>query len=413
MNHTTYSHGLQENRPSNGLLASPKQKTLAKKIWQRHRGCSDALIGVKRGLHFTGRRDRAFLRAMQEAFAYHYLRCPEFQKLCADQQFYPWDLRRSEQLPNIPYFFVTCLKYHKVRSVPKNRIVLTLRSSGTGGQTSAIYLDRTSLRRIKDIVRHIYMDLDMVNDVRTNYLCFTYDPEVAKDVGTAFSDKLLTGLTRVNHVCYAIIWDEEKKDWHLDIPRVQKALERFEASGRPFRLLGFPAHTWSVLQQIIEDRGGRPFRFGPKSYVITGGGWKNFDDRQIDPVVFREQVGRWLGIPTGHVRDLYGMVEHGVPYCECEKHRMHVPIYSRIYVRDPATLELLPPESEGLLQFVTPYHNSFPAISLLTTDRGLIQEKQCRCGRESPVLKLLGRAGVSKHKGCAIAALKVGAGKST
>jgi hypothetical protein len=263
------------------------------------------------------------------------------------------------------------------------------------------------LRRIKRIVRHIYLDLEMVNKVKTNYLCFTYDPAVADDVGTAFSDKLLTGLTRVNHVCYAIVWDEEKQDWHLDRELVRRTLERYESSRRPFRILGFPAHTWSVLKHVVEQRGGRNFQFGPRSYVITGGGWKNFDGLQIDKRVFREQVGRWLGIPARNVRDLYGMVEHGVPYCECERGRMHVPAYSRVFVREPQTLELLPRGQAGLLQFVTPYHHSFPAISLLTTDRGALLGK-CSCGRKSPVLKLLGRSGVKKHQGCAIAALKVG-----
>lgn len=387
-------------------VASAQQRKKAKSVWRRHRGSTDALIGHKRGLHRSGRQDRAFLRAMQEAFAYHYLGSKDFQRLCRDQQFYPWDLKSYEQIPQIPYFFVTALKYHAVKSVPDDQIVLTLKSSGTTGQTSAIYLDRTSLRRIKRIVRHIYLDLNMTNQLKTNYLCFTYDPEVAEDVGTAFSDKLLTGLTRVNHVCYAIVWDQERQDWHLDKGRVREALERYERSGRPFRVLGFPAHTWSVLQHIVEER-GENFRFGPRSFVITGGGWKNFDDQQIDPRVFREQVGRWLGIPAGNVRDLYGMVEHGVPYCECEKWKMHIPTYSRVYVRDPATLELLPPGRTGLLQFVTPYHHSFPAISLLTTDRGVVQPR-CRCGRQSQVLQLLGRAGLKKHKGCAISALKVG-----
>jgi phenylacetate-coenzyme A ligase PaaK-like adenylate-forming protein len=347
---------------------------------------------------------------MQEAFAHHYIGSEALQRLCAEQRFFPWNLKRLEQLSRIPYFFVTALKYAQVRSVPEEEIVLTLRSSGTTGQTSAIYLDRTSLRRIKRVVRHIYDDLNMVDRRRTNYLCFTYDPEVAKDVGTAFSDKLLTGLTGVNHVCYAIVWDQERNDWHLDVPRVARTLERYERSGRPFRVLGFPAHTWSVLRQVVEMRGGKNFQFGPHSYVITGGGWKNFDSQEIDKDVFREQVGRWLGIPSRHVRDLYGMVEHGVPYCECERFRMHVPVYSRVLVRDPLTLQVLPSGREGLLQFLTPYHNSFPAISLLTTDRGKI-ENACRCGRRSPVLHLLGRAGVTKHKGCAIAALKVGAGK--
>lgn len=386
--------------------ATPAMLNRAEAVWRKYRGATDSLIGQKRGLNVTGRQDRAFLSAMQEAFAFHYLGNDMLQRMCRERDFFPWNLRRQEQIPDIPYFFVTALKYHEVKSVPEEEIVLTLRSSGTTGQTSAIYLDRTSLRRIKRIVRHIYLDLDMVTKVKTNYLCFTYDPEVAKDVGTAFSDKLLTGLTGVNHVCYAMIWDQDRQDWHLDVDRVARHLERYEASGRPFRVLGFPAHTWSVLEQIVNVR-GKPFRFGPRSFVITGGGWKNFDNSQIVPEVFREQVGRRLGIPAQNVRDLYGMVEHGVPYCECEKHRMHVPCFSRVYVRDPVTLEVLPPGEAGLLQFVTPYHRSFPAVSLLTTDRGTLSAN-CPCGRHSPVLKLLGRAGVKKHQGCAIAALRVG-----
>lgn len=389
-----------------GLAADRRALARAEAVWRRHRGATDSLVGQKRGLNIGGRENRAFLRAMQEAFAFHYLGNEMLQRLCEDKQFFPWSLKKYEQIPDIPYFFVTALKYHELRSVPEERIVLTLRSSGTTGQTSAIFLDKTSLRRIKRIVKHIYLDLDMVSEVKTNYLCFTYDPEVAKDVGTAFSDKLLTGLTRVNHVCYAIVWDEELRDWNLNVERVAEHLERYEASGRPFRVLGFPAHTWRVLEEIVTRR-GRPFRFGPQSYVITGGGWKNFNHKQIDPRIFREQVGRWLGIPAHNVRDLYGMVEHGVPYCECEQWNMHVPSFSRVYVRDPVTLELLPPGQPGLLQFVTPYHNSYPAVSLLTTDRGAISSG-CRCGRSAPVLKLLGRAGVKKHQGCAIAALRVG-----
>jgi hypothetical protein len=386
-------------------VATPNQMARARSLLQRRQGATDALVGGKRGLHIQGKDDSLFLRSMQEAFAYHYLASPVFQGLCADSDFYPWSLRRLEQISSIPYFFVTALKYHSVCSVPEQQVALTLRSSGTTGKTSAIVLDRTSLRRIRRIVHHIYGDLGMRDKRRTNYLCFTYDPEVAKDVGTAYSDKLLTSLTRVEKVFYAIEWDESRQDWHLDSRRVQQAMDAFEASRRPFRLLGFPAHTWEVLHEIVARR-GRPYQFGPLSYVITGGGWKGFDGQAIPKADFREGVARALGIPRANVRDLYGMVEHGVPYCECEKHRMHVPRYSRVYVRDPATLRLLGPGETGLLHFVTSYHHSYPAISLLTTDYGHLLER-CPCGRKSPVLVLEGRAGLTKHKGCAINALKV------
>jgi hypothetical protein len=385
--------------------APPNFLGRARKLLKETIGATDALIGGRKGVHIRRKDNDLFLRSMKEAFAYHYLASTQFRALCADAGFYPWSLRRFEQISQIPYFFVTALKYHSVASVKDEDVALTLRSSGTTGQTSAIVLDRTSLRRIRRIVHHIYEDFGMRDQRRTNYLCFTYDPEVAKDVGTAYSDKLLTSLTKVQDVFYTIEWDAEKNDWHLDSHRVEQAMDRFEASGRPFRLLGFPAHTWDVLNEVVARR-GRPYRFGPLSYVITGGGWKGFDGRAIPKPEFREGVAKALGIPKANVRDLYGMVEHGVPYCECEKHRMHVPRYSRVFARDPATLELLRPGQTGLLQFVTSYHHSYPAISLLTTDYGHILES-CPCGRPSPVLVLEGRAGLTKHKGCAINALKV------
>ncbi len=387
------------------LETSPGYIARAEKVLRRYRGATDSLIGGRRGLHIRTKDDALFLSSMKEAFAYHYLGSLELRALCQDAGFFPWSLRRNEQLCDIPYFFVTALKYYSVASVPDDDIVLTLHSSGTTGQTSKIVLDRTSLRRIRTIVHHIYGDLGMRDQRRTNYLCFTYDPEVAGDVGTAYSDKLLTSLTKVQDVFYAIEWDQAKNDWHLNSQRVQDALDRFEASGRPFRLLGFPAHTWDVLNEIVARR-GRPYRFGPLSYVITGGGWKGYDGRAIPKAEFREGVAGALGIPRVNVRDLYGMVEHGVPYCECEKHAMHIPRYSRVYARDPITLEKLPHGTSGLLQFVTSYHHSYPAVSLLTTDYGYTLER-CRCGRPSPVLVLEGRAGLTKHKGCAINALKV------
>ncbi|MCA9795689.1 MAG: acyl-protein synthetase [Candidatus Eremiobacteraeota bacterium] len=379
------------------------EEARAAEVLRTYRGCTDSLIGNRRGLLVRAKDDRAFLRAMREAFAHHYLACPEYRQVCQRQGLLPSKFRRLEQLPEIPYLFVTVLKYNRLISVPESRIRLVLTSSGTGGQKSAIYLDGKSLQRIERIVSHIYADLGMVNRRRTNYLCFTYDPEVAQDLGTAFSDKLLTNLTRVAETFYCIRWDGQ--DWFVDRQGVLAKLERFQASGRPLRVLGFPAHAWDVLGKLVERR-GRPFVFGPLSYVITGGGWKTLAGHEIPKPEFRARLGEWLGIPPANVRDLYGMVEHGVPYCECEFGRMHVPRYSRVFVREPESLRVLDWGETGILHFLTPYLHSFPAISLLTTDVGHL-EPDCPCGRRSPVLVLQGRGGVTKHKGCAMAALEV------
>jgi phenylacetate-coenzyme A ligase PaaK-like adenylate-forming protein len=349
---------------------------------------------------FDGAHDELFLEAMQEAWAHHAERCPEYRTLCEQRGF---DVTRLTDASDIPWLFVPVLKRYTLVSAPPEAIELTLTSSGTSGEKSAIYLDHVTLDRIRGIVFNIYRAYDMVRTELTNYLCFTYDPEVAQDVGTAWSDKLLTGLATAAEIFYAI--QQQDGDWHLDKAACWEALERFQKSGRPLRILGFPSFTYEVIGEYVRDT-GRHFNFGQDSWIITGGGWKTLADKEIPRPEFKRLVGEWLGMPPDHVRDLYGMVEHGVPYCECEAGRLHVPIYSRAWARDPGTLQVLPAGQQGLLHFATPYLNSFPAISLLTTDLGRV-EGGCPCGRSAPTVTIDGRAGQWPHKGCALAALDI------
>ena len=69
------------------------------------------------------------------------------------------------------------------------------------------------------------------------------------------------------------------------------------------------------------------------------------------------------------------------------------------------TLELLP-RADRSSNIFDPYLSPFPALSLLTTDVGHL-ESGCPCGRSAPVIVLEGRGGVTRHKGCALAALDI------
>lgn len=368
-------------------------------------GPVDRLIANAAAFDHGEAADMQFMHAMRSNFRRHYRHCALYARWCDLCGVGPGDVRVFDDILRIPYIFVTNFKRRKFVTGSEDRIRLVLTSSGTGGEKSAIYLDTASLSRIKQIVHHIYDALGMVTrGVPTNYLCFTYDPRVARDLGTAFSDRLLTRLTDVGRVYYALRWRAATQAFELDRRGCRNALERFSQDGRPLRILGFPALIWDVLEELCE-RDGRRFRFGPHSYIITGGGWKDKSDREIPKQHFRHTVGEWLGIPPSNVRDLYGMVEHGVPYCECEYGEMHVPIYSRVVVRDPGTLAILPHGKLGILHMMTPYLNSFPALSLLTSDVGRLYPT-CRCGRNAPRLELVGRGGVTRHRGCAITALE-------
>ncbi|MBU6428582.1 MAG: acyl-protein synthase, partial [Cyanobacteria bacterium REEB65] len=144
-------------------------------------------------------------------------------------------------------------------------------------------------------------------------------------------------------------------------------------------------------------------RLHPRSFVHTGGGWKKSEHEAIDKAQLRAMVQQAFGIPEANIRDGYGLVEHSVPYIECEQHRLHVSAFARAIVRDVETLAPLPAGAVGFLELLTPYIRSMPAHSLLTADLAAIG-RQCPCGRQAPWIDLKGRAGIKKNKGCAIAA---------
>lgn len=372
----------------------------------KHGSATDKLIAVKDAFDMTDEANDLFLKAMQEAFQLHYSNCPDYQALCNDAGFLPGDFKSYEDIHKIPYIFVTVLKKFKMVSVPEDEIELTLTSSGTSGEKSAIYLDSVSLSRIRKIVWNIYESYGMADKKeKVNYLCFTYDPEYAKELGTAFSDKLLSGLTSVNKIFFAIKFNKSINDFELDREGCFKALEKYSKEDLPVRILGFPSFLYELMNEY-KSRNGKKFKFGKRSFVITGGGWKTLAEKEIPRKLFKEEAGEWLGIPPENVRDLLGMVEHGVPYCECEKGNLHVPVYSRVLVRDPGSLEVLPYGRTGLFHLITPYLHSFPAISLITTDLGRIYKK-CPCKRNSPYIEITGRGGLRKHQGCAVTALEI------
>ncbi len=366
------------------------------------RAC-EQLFATPAAFAHTPATDRLFDEAMGEALRWHWQRCPDYRHFLERHGI------RAERLPErpeeIPPVFVTIFKEHRLVSIPDRQIDLELTSSGTGGQRSAIVLDRRSRRRILQIVDHIFGSLGMIDrDETANYLCFTYDPRVAKNVGTAFSDKILTGLTKRRQVFYAIRWNTAAGDFAFDLAATVAQVRRFARRPEPLRILGFPAHLWQVCD-VLEQAGER-LALGPRSFIITGGGWKVHQDREVTKEVFRERVCRVLGLPEANLRDTYGMVEHGIPYVDCEKGRLHVPIFARVRAVDPETLAPLPAGSRGLLHLMTPYLSSYPSISLLSTDLAVV-EPGCPCGRPGDTLRILGRAGLAKHKGCAITALEL------
>lgn len=342
--------------------------------------------------------DRLFLESFRETASLHLAGSPPIRAFWERAGLRPDDLRSVADLARVPAPSVNLFKEWDFRSVPESEIALLLTSSGTGGRKSQMLLNEGSLARVKRLAYRVHEALGMTSEDVVNYLCFTYDPRVAKDLGTAFTDELLTCFTGRNRVVYAFQWDEAIGAFRIDEDRLLQTLLEFEKEGKPVRILGFPAYLHRLLKHT-----DRNFRFGDRSWVQTGGGWKGLSDEEIPKEKFRELVSSRLGLPKENVRDLFGMVEHGIPYVDCALGNLHVPNYARLIVRDPHTLAPLAEGEKGLLQFLCTYNDSYPTMSFLSTDWGRVS--RCRCPLPGVTLEILGRAGVKKHKGCALHAL--------
>ena len=153
------------------------------------------------------------------------------------------------------------------------------------------------------------------------------------------------------------------------------------------------------------DLGHKPLKLHPDSLVFLGGGWKSHANQEIDKRDFYRLAETQLGIPDKRLRDGFGSVEHSIPYVECQNHNFHVPIYSKVIIRDLTSLKDLGYGKQGFLHFLSPYITSIPAHSIMMGDLAILQPAtSCGCGLTTDWFTILGRAGISKNKSCAIAA---------
>ena len=101
-------------------------------------------------------------------------------------------------------------------------------------------------------------------------------------------------------------------------------------------------------------------------------------------------------------------MEHPVFYNTCEKHHFHIPIYGRVIIRDPDTLESLPTGQVGLVNLISPLMTATPTLSVMTDDLGyLTPGDKCGCGIQSPYLTILGRVGMRDIQTCAAGAAEL------
>lgn len=379
----------------------------------RRLGAVQALSEIEDPYETGAEVDAQFARAMRQAVAWHRDECPFYRRFLEHHKFTPECVDSVTACSRIPAIHANYFKTHEVLSIPKESIYLHLTSSGTTGQKSQVFLDKWSIKAGHRQLRFVWKRLNLLDDAPNNYLLFSYEPfkEGGTKLGTAFTDKTLTQYAPANHVTYSLK-ALSPTEHEFDIFGTVRALQEFAEEGLPVRILGFPAFLHFTLQKM-KTLGIPPLKLNPKSLTMFGGGWKGNADKAIPKADLYRQIEDQLGIPTARCRDSYGSVEHAVPYIECPHHNLHIPVWARLWARDVKTLEPLDYGKPGFANFVSAYRTSMPVLSVLMGDLVRVMPgSDCPCGIERPYFEILGRAGTSKNKSCAIAASELLGGKS-
>ncbi|CDG19722.1 putative Long-chain-fatty-acid--luciferin-component ligase [Xenorhabdus poinarii G6] len=346
--------------------------------------------------------DELFNHAMRELTQYHCDHTPGYEQWLLDHGLDKQALMTLEDWSSLPLLFANYFKRNLILS-DSARDALELTSSGTTGQKSRMRYDAASIKAAQHMVDCIF-DYYGWNtpDQPCNYLLLSYEPAGAITLGTAYTDQFLCKYAPVNRAYYALRHNGQGNEF--DPFGTITALQQFAQEGLPVRIFGFPAFLWFTLQRM-QQMGLPALTLHPESLVFLGGGWKTHADKSIPKKELYQRLTEQLGIPDIRCRDGYGSVEHPVPYVECSHHHFHVPVYARAYVRHTASLECQPYGEPGFLHFTSPFITSCPAHSIVTSDLAVLHPgKHCGCEIETDWFELLGRAGTSKNRSCAIAA---------
>lgn len=344
--------------------------------------------------------ERLFAEAMRENVLFHYAKCEEYRRILDEFGFDPAGIKSFEDLSSLPFLPTLYFKHHELKSLPDKKLVIKATSSGTSGNMSKIGFDLKSLNLGKKMVTRVGKYHKLWSLKPTNYIIFGYQP--TKQNKTAVSKTALgfTFFAPARRRTFALEVGED--GYRLNWDRVLKAMEKCSKSRLPMRTIGFPAYTYFLLKKMQEK--GICYKMPKGSMVTLGGGWKQFYADRIDKKDFYALVKDVLDIDEENVIEFFGAVEHPILYTDCRCHHFHIPVYSRVIIRNPDDFSPLGYGKAGLINLMTPMMQSAPLMSVMTDDLGILHNEPCPCGESSPWLEIIGRVGIADIVTCAAGA---------
>ena len=388
-------------------------------------------------------------KAIKYVFKHHYENNSFYRKFCKENNVTPDDIKSIEDFNKIPLIpdkffktypagkeFAMWLATIYTGEIPQIKVknndsyddiinkfnsagLEISYSSGTSGRHTFIPRDRRTFYNAeyaiaKSIITMVYPVWDynsygylmMPNPFKTNVfagkVCRVYF-DVIKDVKVALDRELTTDMIQAamqNNLKGRIIRFAMQRENKKMISRIINWLKEHHEKGDKISMVGAPFILYFVMEEL--EKNGEYLEFGDGSAIVTGGGWKIYEDKRIPVKEFRAKVERVLGIPHQNCLDLYGMVEGNGWMIHCpEGHYLHVPTtYYHAMVVDENGEEVAYGE-KGRFAFLDGLATSYPGF-IISGDEVRMYEECPACNRPTPVLEPeVKRAKGDEMRGCA------------
>ena len=156
-------------RPLIASLPGPEMVTMALDagyLWTRYRNdyIGQLVIHPKHGLLPAEEFKDLQTKAIRQAFEHHYKDCAFYHNQCKSIGVKPDDIHSFDDITKIPQIPAETFKQGGILSVPENKILTVVTTSGTSGLPSYLARDITSLGRlIIEAIRYIINILDTLS----------------------------------------------------------------------------------------------------------------------------------------------------------------------------------------------------------------------------------------------------------
>jgi phenylacetate-coenzyme A ligase PaaK-like adenylate-forming protein len=276
-------------------------------------------------------------------------------------------------------------------SVPKEQVIKTMNSSGTGGQqVSQIFLDKeTATLQVKVLSKIVG---DFIGPKRLPMLIIDAQSTVSSRYKFSARTAGILGFSMFGRdVTFAL--DDQMQ---LNLEVVKDFLIKHDKE--EILIFGFTFMVWRYFLLEIE-KSKIKINIG-KGILIHGGGWKQMLRDSVSNDEFKRRLKESIGIAKVH--NYYGMVEQtGSIFMECEHGHLHASTFSEIVIRDPITFKPKQPNAPGLIQLLSVIPKSYPGHSILSEDIGQsLGVDDCACKRNGQYFKVHGRLKNAEIRGC-------------